>query len=74
MKGYNSISETTAKKISDLAFQTQKLGVTTFPEMAESMQPLFPLGNSLNVSYEELFGSMATLTGVTGNTDRKSVV
>lgn len=68
MKGYNSISETTAKKISDLAFQTQKLGVTTFPEMAESMQPLFPLGNSLNVSYEELFGSMATLTGVTGNT------
>jgi phage tail tape measure protein, TP901 family len=68
MKGYNQINGATAQKISDLAFQTAKLGVTTFPEMAKSMQPLFPLANSLNISYEELFGSMATLTGVTGNT------
>ncbi|GFI47805.1 hypothetical protein IMSAGC019_03131 [Lachnospiraceae bacterium] len=68
MKGYNSINDETAKRISDLAFQTAKLGVTTFPEMAKSMQPLFPLSNSLNLSYEDLFGSMATLTGVTGNT------
>lgn len=68
MKGYNSINNETAKKISDMAFQTQKLGVTTYKELAASMQPLFPLGNALNVSYEELFGSMATLTGVTGNT------
>lgn len=68
MKGYNDISGETAQKISDLAFQTAKLGVTTFPEMAKSMQPLFPLANSLNLSFEDLFGSMATLTGVTGNT------
>lgn len=68
MKGYNRVNDKTAQKISDLAFQTAKLGVTTFPEMAKSMQPLFPLANSLNLSYEELFGSMATLTGVTGNT------
>ena len=68
MKGYNSVSDETAQKISDLAFNTAKLGVTTFPEMAKSMQPLFPLSSSLNLSYEELFGSMATLTGVTGNT------
>lgn len=68
MKGYNDISAETAQKISDLAFETAKLGVTTFPEMASSMQPLFSLANSLNVSYEELFGTMATLTGVTGNT------
>ena len=68
MKGYNDVSNETAQKISDLAFQTAKLGVTTFPEMAKSMQPLFPLANLLNLSYEELFGSMATLTGVTGNT------
>lgn len=68
MKGYNQVSGETAQKISDLAFQTAKLGVTTFPEMAKSMQPLFPLASSLNLSYEELFGSMATLTGVTGNT------
>nr|DAI70125.1 MAG TPA: minor tail protein [Caudoviricetes sp.] len=68
MKGYNSINNETAQKISDMAFQTQKLGVTTYKELAAGMQPLFPLGNALNVSYEELFGSMATLTGVTGNT------
>lgn len=68
MKGYNQVNGQTAKKISDLAFQTAKLGVTTFPEMAKSMQPLFPLSSSLNISYEELFGTMATLTGVTGNT------
>ena len=32
------------------------------------MKPLFPLSSTLNISMEELFGSMATLTGVTGNT------
>lgn len=68
MKGYNSVSNETAQKISDLAFETAKLGVTTFPEMAKSMQPLFPLSSSLNMSMEELFGVMATGTGVTGNT------
>lgn len=68
MKGYNQVNDETAQKISDLAFQTAKLGVTTFPEMAKSMQPLFPLSSSLTMSYEELFGVMATGTGVTGNT------
>lgn len=68
MKGYGEVNEETAQKISDLAFQTAKLGVTTFPEMASSMQQLFPLASTLNISMEELFGSMATLTGVTGNT------
>lgn len=68
MKGYNEVNDETAKKISDLAFQTAKLGVTTFPEMASSMKPLFPLSSTLNISMQELFGSMATLTGVTGNT------
>ena len=68
MKGYGKVNDETANKISDLAFQTAKLGVTTFPEMARSMQPLFPLASSLGFSLEELFGSMATLTGVTGNT------
>ncbi len=68
MKGYGQINAETAKKISDLAFQTAKLGVTTFPEMASSMQELFPLSSTLNISLEELYGNMATLTGVTGNT------
>ena len=68
MKGYDSVNVKTVQSISDMAFMTQKLGVTTYKELASSMQPLFPLGKSLNVSYQELFGSMATLTGVTGNT------
>lgn len=72
MKGYNSVSGETAQKISDLAFQTAKLGVTTFPEMARSMQPLFPLASSVGLSFEELFGVMATGTGVTGNTSEVS--
>ncbi len=72
MKGYGDISEKTAQKVSDLAFVTAKLGVTTFPEMAKSMQPLFPLSSALNISMEDLFGSMATLTGVTGNTSEVS--
>nr|WP_269205766.1 phage tail tape measure protein [Clostridium botulinum] len=68
MKGYGSVSNKTAKQISDLGFQTAKLGVTTFPEMAKSMQPLFSLSSGLNMKITDLFGSMATLTGVTGNT------
>lgn len=68
MKGYGQVNDETARKISDLAFQTDKLGVTTLPEMASSMQALFPLTSTLNISLEELFGQMATLTGVTGNT------
>ena len=68
MKGYGTVNDETAKKISDLAFETAKLGVTTFPEMSKSMQPLFPVAKQLNISMEELFGVMATGTGVTGNT------
>lgn len=68
MKGYNQVNGETAEKIGDLAFQTAKLGVTTFPEMAASMQPLFPLASNLNISMTELFTDMSTLTGVTGNT------
>ncbi|CEN29831.1 TP901 family phage tail tape measure protein [[Clostridium] sordellii] len=68
MKGYNQVNDETAKKIGDLAFQTAKLGVTTFPEMAASMQPLFPLASNLNLSMTDLFTDMSTLTGVTGNT------
>lgn len=72
MKGYNQVNGETAAKIGDLAFQTAKLGVTTFPEMAASMQPLFPLASNLNISMTELFTDMSTLTGVTGNTSEVS--
>ena len=41
---------------------------TTFPELAASMGKVIPLAGALKVKQEELFGAMATLTGVTGNT------
>ncbi len=72
MKAYNSINDKTAKQISDMAFQTQKLGSTTFPEMATSMQKVFPSASSLNMSLGDVFGSFATLTGVTGDTNEVS--
>lgn len=68
MKGFGQVNEETAKKISDLAFNTTKLGTTTFPELAKNMSPLFPLAEGLGISLEELFGVMATGTGVTGDT------
>lgn len=68
MKGYGDVSAEAGKKASDLAFNTVKLGQTTFPELAASMGKVIPLASTMKVSQEELFGAMATLTGVTGNT------
>jgi len=68
MKGYGDISAESAEKVSDLAFQTIKLGQTTMPELAASMGSVIPIASALNISQEELFGAMSTLTGVTGST------
>ena len=68
MKGYNDVSKESAQKTADLAFLTNKLGQTTFPELAASMGNVVPIASTLGVKQEELFGIMATLTGVTGNT------
>lgn len=67
-KGYGDTSAEAMQKASDLAFQTVKLGQTTFPELASSIGQVVPLASTLKVSEEELFGAMATLTGVTGST------
>ena len=67
-KGYGDISLEAQQKAADLAFQTVKLGQTSFPELASSIGKVIPLANTLGVSQEQLFGSFATLTGVTGNT------
>lgn len=67
-KGYGDTSEEAAKKASDLAFLTVKLGQTSFPELASSMGKVIPLASTMKVKQEELFGAMATLTGVTGGT------
>lgn len=67
-KGYGDTSAEAVQKVSDMAFQTVKLGQTTFPELAASMGKAVPLFASMGGETEELFGAMATLTGVTGNT------
>ena len=67
-KGYGDTSAAAMQKASDLAFQTVKLGQTTFPELASSIGQVVPLASTLAVSQEELFGAMATLTGVPGGT------
>lgn len=66
-KGYNDTSAEAAEKTANLAFLTVKLGLTTYPELAASMGAVVPIAKSLNVSQEELFASMATLTGATGD-------
>ena len=66
-KGYGDTSADAVKRVADLAFTTVKLGQTTFPELASSMGRVVPLGASMGASMEELFGVMATGTGVTGS-------
>lgn len=67
-KGYNDTSGEAFQKASDLAFVTVKLGQTSFPELASSIGKVIPLASALGVEQEELFGSFAALTGVTGST------
>lgn len=66
-KGYGDTSNEAFQKASDLSFITVKLGQTSFPELAASMGKVVPLASALNVSQEELYGTFATLTGVTGS-------
>lgn len=67
-KAYGDTSAAGLQKVSDLAFETVKLGQTTFPELASSMQQVTGSSKTLGVSQDELFGVFATATGVTGET------
>ncbi len=71
-KGYGDTSATAVQKASDLALLTVRLGQTTFPELAASIGSVTPLAAGLNVAQEELFGTMATFTGVTGGASEVS--
>ncbi|MCB0075243.1 MAG: phage tail tape measure protein, partial [Caldilineaceae bacterium] len=71
-KGYGDTSQAAVQQVADLAFQTVKLGQTTFPELASAMGSVVPLAASLGASQEELFGVMATATGVTGSASEVS--
>lgn len=67
-KGYGDTSAEAQQKAADLAFATVKLGQTSFPELASSMGQVIPLASTLGAKQEDLFGAMATLTGITGST------
>jgi TP901 family phage tail tape measure protein len=65
-KAYGDTSAGAVGKVADLGLLTVRLGQTTFPELAASIGKVTPMAKELNVSQEELFATMATLTGVTG--------
>lgn len=69
-KGYGLESEQAIKNTADLAFMTVKLGKTSFPELAASIGEVVPTTAALNIQQNELFGTFATLTGVTGNASK----
>lgn len=65
-KGYGDTTKEAVARAADLALMTVRLGQTTFPELASSIGRVTPLAATLGVTTEELFATMATLTGVTG--------
>lgn len=66
-KGYDDTTTEAVQKVSDLSFEAIRLGQTTFPELAASIQKVTSLSSTLAISQEELFTVFATLTGVTGD-------
>lgn len=67
-KAFGDTSAVATQEIADMAFATVRLGVTTIPELANSITQATGTAKLLGVETKELFGAMATLTGVTGNT------
>lgn len=65
-KAYGNTSLEAQTKVSDLAFTTLKLGQTSFPELAKSIQTVAATSEAMGVKETDLFGVFATLTGVTG--------
>ena len=49
-------------EVYDTLFKTVKLGVTTFPELAQSIGEVLPTANAADVGLKELSASIATLT------------
>lgn len=71
-KAYGDTSKLAVSKVSDLAFQTVKLGQTTFPALAQSIGRVTPMAEALGITQEELFAVMATGTGVLGKASEVS--
>lgn len=71
-KAFGDTSEAARKRVLDLAFETNRIGVTTFPELANSMGNVTGIANNLGLTIEEVFAGFATLTGAVGNTNEAS--
>lgn len=72
MKGFGDTSAEANEKVMDLAFNTVKLGQTSFKDLASSIGKVVPTTNELKISQEEMFAVFATGTGVTGNASEVS--
>lgn len=59
-----------ATEISDLMFQTVKLGKTTFDQLAQAIGTVISPAASVGIELDELFASLATLTKGGINTNR----
>ena len=66
-KAYGDTTAEATQKVFDLAFETVRLGVTTFPELANGIQKATDSAVRLGVSQEELFATFSALTGVIGD-------
>ena len=66
-KAYGDTSLEANQKVSDMAFQTVKLGQTTYAELADSVQKVTSMSKAMGVTQEEMFGVFAAGTGVIGN-------
>jgi TP901 family phage tail tape measure protein len=71
-KTFGDHSAAAVQHVADLAAMTVRLGHTTLPELNASIGQVAPLASQLNVSMDELFGTLATGSGVTGNMSRVS--
>lgn len=67
IKNYN-LAWDEAGLIQDKIQKTAKLGVTSFSELGEALPRVAGNAKTLGVNIDELLGSYATLTGVSGNT------
>ena len=66
-KAYGDTSAEATGKVFDLAFETVRLGQTTFPQLANGIQTATDSAVRLGVSQEELFATFSALTGVIGD-------
>lgn len=67
-KSYGDTSAEAMQQVSDLAFVTNKLGSTNFQDLAANVGKVAPLAYQANISMEEMFATIASAAGVTGDT------